>query len=84
MVGAASVFLDVPAHLTRINANAACPAYSCGRLWRRSSRRPLPNDLGRSLMPLRFGSPSPSHARGLSDMSLVFKYLFLQRRGTVS
>ena len=32
MVGAASVFLDVPAHLTRINANAACPAYSCGRL----------------------------------------------------
>ena len=37
MVGAASVFLDVPAHLTRINANAACPAYSCGRLWRRSS-----------------------------------------------
>jgi hypothetical protein len=26
MVGAASVFLDVPAHLTRVNANAACPA----------------------------------------------------------
>ena len=63
MVGAASVFLDIPAHLTRINAHAACSAYSCGRALAKVSRRPLPNDLGRSLVPLRFGSPSPSLAR---------------------